>query len=119
MNGTTRRTYTVRHQQHPGDVTGTVSIASCNDCGSLVGDPVVHGQNCSRIQPPPPPPVWESARTIQDRAWLASLFLLHTFYLRSNTSGKCKCGLGPITERDWTDHMAEVVYRALEGRSDD
>lgn len=96
-------------------VVASVAIASCDDCGSLVGNPVIHAQNCSRIKPPPPPPVWEAGRTIKDRAWLATLFARHGY---NTADRRCACDAGPMTELDHCDHLAEAVYRALEGRDE-
>ncbi len=91
-------------------------LGACDECGALLLHPHRHEDACPRIRPEPAPPVWESGRTIADRAWLAAIMLRHNYRPRTNTSGACKCGLDPITELDWADHAAEVVYRALAHR---
>lgn len=97
-----------------------ITIDVCQDCGSVIGDPSLHKGNCPRIKPErgEPIPVWEEGRTIADRAWLAGVLSRHRFSYRPNhMHGVCSCRPTPITHDDYDDHLAEIIYRALEGRS--
>lgn len=88
-------TTTVRHYPSgplpSGD--GGVSIASCNACGALIGDPVTHANACPHIPAPPP----DTAPS-----WLTGALLRH----RAAGCDTCQFPKNPVV---WADHLSGVI----------
>ena len=117
LEGVTRKY--ARFITAPVNANGGVVFDVCTDCGCPVMDRTAHDRVCPPLKPEKAAPVWESARTIADRAWLSDVLRRHVWRVRNNDVGVCSCsGLTRRTEQDYADHLAEIVYRALGGRDE-
>ncbi|OCB44727.1 hypothetical protein A5721_18835 [Mycobacterium vulneris] len=104
MTTTTPHRYTVTD--------GSVSIAACGDCGSLIGDPVTHAHNCPRILPPPPAPL------TYDQHAIAGIMTRHNpIFAPGGYTVGCRCNTHARFDgyNAWCGHVANAIATTLGG----